>query len=277
MFNGAMSARSEAPRRDFAGEHRVDSPPSTERVTSVAVGVRDRLFRLPQNSPLLIRLLSVLAICAPLEGFAQDAADNQFNVVSLQAEATREIPNDRLSTSLAAEAEGREPAALSGLINRRMTDALSIAKSYPAVELKSGSYQIIPVYGRDRKIEGWRARQDLQIQSGDFAAASELIGKLQGLLSIKDLSLGLTVQARRGVENALVAEAIAAFQQRAAIVKDALKGTSYRVRRLDINTAGFSPPPRTVAFASRASAEVPALEAGSSQVTVQVSGTIQIQ
>jgi len=215
---------------------------------------------------------------APLAAAAQ-APETLFNLVSLQAQAEREVPNDLLNAVLAAEAEGTEPTKLSAEVNRAMQAALAIAKGYAAVRARSGNYQTFPVYDKERIVR-WRARQELRLESQDFAAAAELSGKLQASLVVAGMSLAVSPEARRKAENALIAEALAAFDERAEIVRSARKEKGFRVRSLQISGNPLYP----VAYSTvarpaplSASAPAPAIAAGTSRVLITVSGTVQLQ
>ena len=222
------------------------------------------------------RLLLVL-LCAPLLAAAQ-TPETLFNLVTLSAQAEREVPNDLLSATLAAEAEGAEPAQLADGVNRTMQRALATAHAYKSVKAQSGGYQTFPVYDKNRVVR-WRVRQELRLESADFSAATELIGKLQASLVVTGLNLSVSNEARRRAENALIPEALASFDERARVVRDAMKAKGYRMRDLQLSAAGGSPPRPMMAMARMAemSPAAPAVEPGSTRIVVTVSGTIQLQ
>jgi len=223
-----------------------------------------------------MRILLLALLFVPLGAGAQ-APETLFNLVSLNAEAEREVPNDLLSATLAAEAEGADPAQLADSVNRAMQRALSTALAVKTVKAQSGRYQTIPVYEKSR-VARWRVRQELRLESADFAAATELIGKLQAGLMVTGLNLSVSAEARRKAENALIAEALAAFEERARVVRDTMQVKGYRVRDLQISPTG-SPPRPMLAMAARVLQEAapPAVEPGSTRILVTVSGTIQLQ
>ena len=231
---------------------------------------------------LMTRAALVLMLAAPAIALAQDAReprhDAPSDVVSLQAQAEREIANDQLVVLLSAEARGSVPGALADQINRKMRNALELAKAYPAVRARSGNYQTYPEYA-DGRITGWRVSQELRLEGSDFAAVTELVGKLQSDLLVRSLSLGLSPEARRAAENTLIVEAIDAFRQRADIVRDALKAKSYGIRELQLSSGGdFVPRPVALSAARVASSVAPpAVEPGSSRITVTASGSIQLK
>jgi predicted secreted protein len=218
---------------------------------------------------------AALAVALTAPAGAQDVAKPEYNVVSLQAQATSEVPNDQLIATLAAEADGVEPATLAQEVNRRMAQALAAAKTESKVHLRSGTYQTLPIY-RDGRIESWRVVQELRLESADFTAAARLIGRLQKDLVVRAMAVGLSPEGRRAAEDALIAEAVAAFHARAGIVREAMKASGYRIRSLAINTGGMTPPRPFAAAAVRSSPSAPALEPGTAPIAVTVSGSIQL-
>jgi predicted secreted protein len=225
-----------------------------------------------------MRSILFALLLAPLSSAAQAPAETLFNLVNLNAQAEREIPNDLLTAMLSAEAEGTDPAQLADGVNRTMQHALATALAYKSVKTQSAGYQTIPVYDKNR-VARWRVRQELRLESADFAAATELVGKLQASLMVTGLTQSVSGETRRKAENALIAEAIAAFDERARVVRDAMKAKGYRVRDLQVAPGGAPPRPMMEMARQRVSDSVvqPALEPGSSRILITVSGTIQLQ
>jgi len=210
---------------------------------------------------------------------AQERAETLFNLVSIAAQAEREVANDTLTAVMAVDSEGSDPVALADGANRAMREALKLAAAYRGVKARSLNYQTWPVYDKARIVR-WRVRQELRLESREFAPATELIGKLQSSLVVSGLAVGLSPEARKQAENALVAEALAAFHERAGIVRDAEKAKGYRVKDLQINAGGGAQPRMYAAQrggVASASIAAPAVEPGASVITVNVSGTVQLQ
>jgi predicted secreted protein len=221
------------------------------------------------------RILAVAALllfsgCAQTQG----REPPQFDVVSFEAQASREVQNDEMVAVLAVELHGPEPAALAQAVNRRMAEALKLVAAVPAVKARSGNYQTFPRTRENQRTESWQASQELRLESADFAAAARLIGELQRNLVVRSMAVRLSREARRAAEDVLIAEAMAAFHARADLVRAAMKAGGYRVRNLNLATADGSPPRP---FETRAMAAPVALEGGVSQVTVTASGSIQLR
>lgn len=224
----------------------------------------------------MILRAAVLCLLVPLGALAQEISPPLFNLVTLSAQAEREVANDVLLATLAAEAEGTDPALLADGVNRSMRRALELARSYGGVKARSDNYQTYPVYDKNR-IARWRVRQELRLESSDFGAATELIGKLQSILAVTQLSHGVSGEARRAAENALIAEAIGAFDERARLARETLKAKSYRLRDLNISAGGPVQPRPLAMRAMAAEIAAPAFEPGSTRIAVTVSGTVQLQ
>ena len=228
-----------------------------------------------------MRALAAAFLLAPLVAAAQaqEALLNPlFNLVSLSASAEREVPNDLLIATLAAESEGSDPARLAEGVNRAMQRALSTATGVKTVRTQTAGYQTFPVYDKGR-IARWRVRQELRLESPDLNAATDLVGKLQADLVVVGLMQTVSSEARRKAENALIVEAFAAFEERARVVRDAMKAKGYRVKELQLSPGGA--PPRPMAIQARAfsseSMAAPAIEPGSTRLLITVSGTVQLQ
>jgi len=207
------------------------------------------------------------------------SADDEtlFNTVNLQAQAEREISNDQMIVLLATEHEGSNTADLAAKINTDMQWALGVIKKYSAVESQTKSYQTYPTY-RKQVVIGWRASQQIEIKSINIAELTELIGKLQGKLQVKQMSFVPTTETRVRIENELIEEAMQAFLARVEIVKKNMPDKNHRIINLNINAGGYRPP---VVHAQRSMmksmemASAPAVEAGTSKITVTVSGRVQ--
>ena len=221
-------------------------------------------------------LFSWILFLFSLSAYA-DENDTLFNVVNLQAQAEQEIPNDQMTAVLATEHEGKEAAAIAELVNEDMQWALDIIGKYPFAMSRTTSYQTYPVYNK-QNIIGWRASQQVEIKSTNIRGLSELIGKLQDKLQVRQMYFSPTDETRKKYEDRLIEEALEAFKDRVAIVKKYMNNKDHRIINININTGGYRPPvpfQRSGAVESMAMKAMPAVEAGTSKITVTVSGSVQ--
>lgn len=227
-------------------------------------------------------IAALFAAVVALPAAAQRGGDepHRHNIVELQAESQREVANDLLTATLYAELNDMDAAKLASSLNTRTNEALAVAKEYRTVRTRSGGNQTFPVYDRNQRLTGWRGRAEIRIESRDFQAAGALIGQLQANLQLGGVNFGVSPEARKRAQDELITEAIAAFRARGDIVRSALGGRGYRIGRIAINTGGGFVQPRQ-AFAARGvgaeAVAAPQLEGGVSQITVNVSGSIEIE
>lgn len=215
----------------------------------------------------------------PVAAAAAELREPRYNSVEFQAEAQREVPNDLLNATLYIELNDANPAPLANALNRAVNEALRVANEHRNVRVRSGNHQSFPVYAKGNVLQGWRGRAEIRVESGDFEAASALIGRLQASMQLGGMTFSVSPETRRKVENELISEAITAFRSRADIVQAALSGGAYRIQRLTVAAGRSGPPPRFAAMRGAAvAAEVapPVFEGGASLVTVTASGMIEV-
>ena len=108
---------------------------------------------------------------------------------------------------------------------------------------------------------------------------TELVRVLQTRLQLQSVDFSISPGRREAVENELIAEALGAFKARAEMVRQNLGAASYRIVHVGIASDGTVPAPlpiRSMAAMSEGGA-APALEPGTSTVTVTVDGTLELR
>ena len=226
----------------------------------------------------LSRLICLFSISLALPVSAHDQ-ETLYNVVNLQAEAEREIPNDQMTVILVTEHEGNDPAKLAAIINQDMKWGLGIVNEYSYVTNKTKSYSTYPVYDKDQYIVGWRGSQELELKSENIKGLSELTGKLQGKLQVRQMNFSPTDATRKKYENDLIEEAMQAFKSRVEIVKKHMDNKNHRIVNINISAGGYNPPVMYERGMIKAMAmepsPTPAVEAGTSKIIVTVNGSVQ--
>lgn len=198
-------------------------------------------------------------------------------LVDLSAEASRLAANDMVRASVYSEASGKNPAELAQRVNADIAEALKLIRAKTGVSVKSGQQATYPVYGQAQKIDGWRMRSELVLESKDQGSVSELLGKLQQMrLAVGNVNLLPSPETRRRVEDEATREAIRAFQSRAAVIAEQL-GKGWKLKQLNVQQGGGMPQPMMMARGAMVAEAAPApLEAGESLVTTNVSGQIEL-
>ncbi len=234
-----------------------------------------------------MRLLSLaatlLAVGAASTAFAQQNESLNYNIVNVQAEATREVSNDQMHAVLYIEKSHKQPAELASQINQLMSQAIATARKYPQVKVETGSQTTYPIYDNDsRKLKEWRGRAEVRVQSTDFKAASQLVSELQQTFQTQSINFSVSDAQRKKVENELMVEASKSFQQRAQMLSQAWNKSGYNLVNLNLNTNSYFPQPVMRAsmakFAVTESAVADQdMAAGESKITVNANGTIQFK
>lgn len=205
--------------------------------------------------------------------------------VHIVERAERQMPRDRLSATLRADAEGLDPAKVQDEINLRMQNALARAKTATTVKVESGSYSVYrqpPPAQNSAAPEKWMASQTLILTSKDFSSALALIGTLQSAgLTIEALNFDVAPETLRAVQNEMTTEALAAVRSRADRVAAGMSMSVARYKMLDVGnvtTQEFHPPMPVRMMAKAATAETsPAADAGESTAFLTVDAQVILE
>jgi predicted secreted protein len=113
-------------------------------------------------------------------------------------------------------------------------------------------------------------------------ALSTMVGELQKRLSVASLQYTVSPEVRSEAEGVLITEALEKFKSRGKQIAEELGRPDFRIVNIDVVTSGASPVPvrmRAVATMAESSSKVatPTLEPGVQSITVQVSGTIELE
>ena len=223
-------------------------------------------------------LIVIAFLAANSLAFAGDKDELHYDQVSLSAESSENVENDTVIASLYAQQEGNDPTALSRKVNETIEWAISQAKQYPTIELKTLSYTTQPTYQKSR-LSGWRVKQSIQIKSKNIPALSELVGKLQSRISVQSISYSVSDELRRSVEDRLITGAIKSFEARADLIGRTMDRKGYQLVDMDVMTAnmpGPRPSMRMSAMSDSAVAKAPSIVAGTQKLKVTVRATIQL-
>ena len=226
-----------------------------------------------KKSPWLTSTLAAFSLLICLPSLAAPT------IIELSAEASLPAANDMARATVSAEAAGTTPGELSRQVNGMIAEALKTAKSVPGVKAQNSGTSTYPVYSsKGGKIESWRMRSELALESTNIAALSELLGKLQSSLAVSSLVLQPSPETRKKVENDAMLEALSAFKARAKVIADAM-GKPYRIKQITVNTSGrfIQPMYRAAAKSMMADAAPMPVEAGETQVSATVSGQIELE
>lgn len=225
---------------------------------------------------------ALLASSLSLPALTQAAEALNYNIVNLQADATRQVSNDEMHAVLYIEKSNKQPTELAAQINQLMSQAVNTARKYPSVKIETGSQTTYPIYDNDsRKLKEWRGRAEVRLESTDFKAASQLVSELQQNFQTQSISFSVSDAQRKKVENELMVEASKNFQQRAQTLSQAWNKSGYNLVNINLNTSNYGgqPVPRMAMMKAASADAIPEQEmaGGESKITVNANGTIQFK
>lgn len=235
----------------------------------------------------ITRLAAVVSLAiAALSSAAVSAEEARYNQIALRAEVSQEVAHDLMQVTLYSEAQNKDPAKLAADITTTINDALQQARKSTGVTISLGSRNSYPLYednkDDEQRISAWRERAEIRLESADFATLSKLTGELLQKLKMGGMSFSVANPTQKKTEDALLQDAINAFKARAQLATSALGGKSYKLVSLSLNGGGFQrPQPMSMKMDSYSvsanAAPAPEIEAGSSQVSVNADGVIEVQ
>jgi len=229
------------------------------------------------RAPFAALALLACATSAPGPAKANDECNScaPQHRARFQVESTRDVENDWITAVVGITAEDANPAALADRVNREMAWALEQAKAESRVKAKSGGYSTFPIHEKDR-LARWQASQQLILEGSDVDAMTALVGKLQARLQLQSFQFSVSEAKRKKVQEELVSEALAAFRARADLVAKGLGASGYALDDVSVETGspGYPMPMRMEMSMAKADMAAPAVEAGTSRVSVTVSGSV---
>ena len=223
-------------------------------------------------------ILGIVLLLSSTTALAHES-EPTYDRISLSSSAQAEVSNDTIVANLYAEEEGSRPEQLANIVNRKIRSAVDSLKQHDDIKVQTDSYTTSPIYSKN-KIRSWRVRQSLRIESQNMAKVSEMLGQLQQTLALQGMHFAVSPQLREKTEDALITEALSAFDRRAVLVTENLKRRGYRIVNVNISTSDGFRNHRSFARVAMMEADAmaaPAVEAGESTMKVTVNGSIELE
>ena len=203
-------------------------------------------------------------------------------VVSLSASATVEVTKDLLNVVLSTTREGQDAATVQTQLKQALDAALAEARKQSKagqIDVQTGNFSLYPRYAPKGGINGWQGSAEMVIEGKDSAGIGALTGRIT-TMTVARVSQGVSRELRERVEGELTAQAIARYRAKAADYAKQFGYAGYVIREVNVGTSeppGFVPMPMVRAKAmSMAADESLPVEAGKAQVSVNVSGSVQL-
>lgn len=232
-------------------------------------------------------VLAAAAIGANAEEFALKPAQKGMEI-NLPVTILKSFPNDKASITLSA----KDLATAQSEVNKTMAEAQKAIKDFSSMaKLRNGGYYTQPIYTNPKKgeapvIAGWRARQNLIIETEDVNGVASLVqvGQ-QSKLALENVSYSLSEEAKAAAQDQLSKDVIDALNKKAESIAVAMKVApdALRIEKLNFNSFDFAP--EGAVFAARAmganaafkTVETPVFEAGTSNLSMSVSAVLKTE
>lgn len=235
--------------------------------------------------------LKSIAACALLASVSTEFIPNVHaqelrNVVQLSASASVQVPQDWLVLTLSVTRDGRQAQEVQQQLQQVLEPALRSAKAMAQgedLQVSSGDLGVYPRHdGKTGKVVRWQGRAELQLQGRDFARITQAAARIDGM-TLSNMGFVLSPKGKARVQEQAQTEAVAAFRERAQQLTQAFGFQSYSLREVRVQTQGGYAPRMHMAQASlrmdaaKAEADPMPVEAGTTEVVVEVSGSVQLQ
>ncbi|RQO68716.1 hypothetical protein DBR44_14575 [Aquitalea sp. FJL05] len=200
----------------------------------------------------------------------------------LSGSAQQEVANDQIQATLYLQDKSDQPAVLADRLNKGISRGMANGKSYPQVELSSGSYNSWPSYDKSGKIIGWQGRAEIRLKSRNMTQAAELVAQLQKTMLLEGVQFSVSDSARRAAEKAMIPVALAEMQEQADITAKTLGKSRFTIKELEFGNAApsYRPPMMMRAAAAPMAKEMdvaqPDWQPGQSQLQLQITGKIEL-
>ncbi|MDO5666556.1 MAG: SIMPL domain-containing protein [Alcaligenaceae bacterium] len=245
-------------------------------------------MKLPHLAFVLSALFaSQLSIAQTAVDVASVSKDDDRTIISLAADAYREVQQDRVILTLSKEARGEESKALADEVNKAINAVMESGKGNAKLELKSGAYNLWPQqeYDENGKRTGkttYVVNGEVIVNSSDMLEATRFVEQVSDQMNLSNIAFAMTTELRRQIENDIRAEAIQAFQDKARAVSREFGFDNYDIKFVQLNDSSsvYAPVPRLnmvkAEMAQGAAFAGPDLAAGKERVTITVTGQIAL-
>lgn len=237
----------------------------------------------PRWSVLAARVIFTISIASLSAGAVAQASGNPSGVLHLSASATVEVPKDLLTVVFSTQKEGSDAAAVQAQLKQALDAALAEARKAARpgqLDVQTGGFGLHPRYAPKGGLSGWVGQAELLVEGRDAAAVAALVGRI-ATLSVSRVAWGLSREAREKAEGELSAQAIARWRQKADTHARQFGHAGYQVREVTVSggdaPTGLPMPMVRGAAMAMASSDALPVEGGKAQVSITVSGSVQLK
>ena len=221
-----------------------------------------------------VTLIVLIAVAAS----AASSDELNYNLVNLFGAAETHVDNNLLAVTMQSSADAASAQEAAKIVNQEMSWALNLITDSTVITKQTINYRTRARY-QNNVIIGWSVSQQLLLESEEIDTLSHFIGTLQEKMQVISMNFKISPDQKKDATEALITEALAAFEKKARLVAQALRARDFRIVTLNIAENEPAIPLQRgyqMEAMSLASADAPQLEAGESTLTVRIDGTIQL-
>ncbi|MFO6418634.1 SIMPL domain-containing protein [Hylemonella sp. W303a] len=228
----------------------------------------------------LAAALSIALFCGPTHAQLFLPNPAAATTITLDAQSSVEVDNDRMHVTLGTSEDGEDTRALTQRVLARLNEALTQAQKTAGVEARLGGVTTQPIYDAKGKTPRWTVSGSIVLQSRNFAELGALSSDLSREMRIQSVDFSLSSAAHDKARDKLIAELAQSVEQKARATAAAFGFAQYRIQSLALDQSQAMPRPmRALAMAKgadMASESMPLpTEGGTTTVTLHVTATLQ--
>lgn len=203
------------------------------------------------------------------------------NVAQLSSRAMVEVPQDRLQLFMSTTVQASDALTVQTQLKKALEQALATAKKgvQPGqLDVRTGNFGLEPRYDNQGRATGWQGTAELVLEGRDIAGVTAAAAGIK-TLTIARVVWDLSPEQKAAAEAQARKQAIADFRNKAAEVAKSFGFSAYDLREVTLSGDGAARPERRAVMATRMGGggdELP-VEAGKEQVSVSVSGSVQMR
>jgi predicted secreted protein len=227
---------------------------------------------------LLAALLAAPLLIHPGAAQAQGLLTGAATTITLDAQSSVEVDNDRMHVTLATSEDGEDTRLLTQRVLARLNEALARVQQVQGVEARLGGVSTQPIYDAKGKTPRWTVSGSLVLQSAQFTELGALSSELSRTLRIQSVDFSLSTAAHDRARDQLIAELARSVEQKVRATATAFGFTQYRIQTLALDQT--SAPPRPVRALAMAKSDMAfenqslPTEGGRTTVSLQVTATL---
>lgn len=168
--------------------------------------------------------------------FFGNTEDKQAFTTHFETQVEREVAHDFWQATLFIQYENTQLAEAQHQTQQVMNQAMAILKDQTAIQIEDSRLQSFVRYNDDNQQNGWSVSGQIIIRTKNAEALGLVLEKLNGVMAIQAMTSGISSEKLMSLEDDMVKEALAKFEQKAQVIVEGMNAKNYRIENLKIIT-----------------------------------------